>query len=361
MVTGGATIPILFMVAADADNTNAQSLNAREIGLRLDPKRFLSTLFYEREPDPRLVNRAGIRLARLPSTRRTWSILKEMMSGHRVIAYVDYSPAAWLFVHVPRLVRRRAKTVMHAEAPIAQMAGATRLVHFLRDGTVQRCDVCTAITDFVVRDLSKEGIRSQFTLPVGVDTKFFVPPETRKSARPTVLFAGTLIERKGVVLVIEAASRLPEAEFLLVGSARDGFDAVLRKRCEELRVGNVQFLGAQSQAALMRIMQGSDIFLLPSRLEGLPKVTLEAAATGLPCVVFRDYETPSVVDSVTGFQVETLDGMIDRLRMLVQDPDLRVRMGAAAVEHARKFDWDVVAALWQNTYLQIAGRADDSR
>ena len=101
-------------------------------------------------------------------------------------------------------------------------------------------------------------------------------------------------------------------------------------------------------------MRDSDIFLLPSRLEGIPKVTLEAAATGLPCVVFRDYETPSVVDGKTGYQAGTIEEMMLALEKLILDRTLRQRMGAAAREHVQQFDWDLVADLWRKAYLEIA-------
>jgi glycosyltransferase involved in cell wall biosynthesis len=147
---------------------------------------------------------------------------------------------------------------------------------------------------------------------------------------------------------------LPDAVFWIVGPARHGFDEVLRKRCQEQRIKNVEFHGPQPQTSLAALMQRSDIFLLPSRLEGLPKVTLEAAASGLPCVVFRDYETPSVIEGVTGFQVTSFEEMVSRLRLLVGSQELRLRMGAAAVEHAKRFDWDLVAPGWQQVYSQVA-------
>ncbi len=100
------SIRVLFMVSVDSDNTNAQSLNAREIALRLDAQRFTSTLFYENQPDSRLLNSPGIRLVKLPKKRRTWAILKEMFGGHQLITYMDYSPASLLFVHSPRVLRR---------------------------------------------------------------------------------------------------------------------------------------------------------------------------------------------------------------------------------------------------------------
>jgi len=95
-------------------------------------------------------------------------------------------------------------------------------------------------------------------------------------------------------------------------------------------------------------------------LEGIPKVTLEASATGLPCVVFHDYETPSVVDGKTGFQVRTFEEMVDRLCTLVQDAKLRSEMSAAARVHACSFDWDIVAHIWEQAYLQIAEGSSQS-
>jgi len=75
----------------------------------------------------------------------------------------------------------------------------------------------------------------------------------------------------------------------------------------------------------------------------------------LPCVVFNSYETPSVVDGLTGFQVASLEEMVDRVKLLVREPGRRQEMGEQAIRHAKKFDWDIVAAQWQETYLRVAG------
>jgi glycosyltransferase involved in cell wall biosynthesis len=348
---------LLWMVSADAANTNAQSLNAREIALRIDPEVFESTFFVEDKPDPRLQIHPAIRLVNLPARRRTRTVLKEMLTGKQLITYVDYSPASYIFLHLPRAIRKGALTVVHVEAPMGQLEGASRQLRFLYNGIVPRCDFHTGITDFVVRDMEKAGLHSVATLPVGVDTRRFVSPKKpRESTTPTVLFAGTVIERKGVLLVLEIARSLPQARFLIVGSARGGFDQVVRKRAEELGLKNVQLIGPQSQDQVLQIMQRSSIFLLPSHLEGIPKVTLEAAATGLPCVTFNSYETPSVVHGQSGFQVRSLEEMIECVKLLVEDPGKRLELGAAAVRHAKKFDWDVVAPKWQAAYLQMLGK-----
>lgn len=348
-------VRVLFLAGVDADNTNAQSLNVREIVLRLDPEKLLSTVLYEREPDARLKNRPGIRLLQLPARNKTLRILREMLADYDIVAYMDYSPASYAFLHLPRAVRR-AKAVMHVEAPSGQLTNPSRLLRFLYEGVRSRCDVYTAITEFIAQEFQRSAQKTASRiLPVGVDTSLFGPPAERTNRAPVVLFAGTVIERKGPQYVIDAAVRFPDTVFRIVGAGRGGFEEVLRERIAQSGLRNVTLDGPKAQLQLLEIMRQSDIFLLPSRLEGIPKVTLEAAATGLPCIVFRDYETPSVIDGVSGFQVTTIEEMMQVLAQLIADRSLRQRMGAAGREYMTNFDWDSVSRQWQSAYLEIAG------
>ena len=141
---------VLFLPDVDRDNTNAQSLNVREIVLRLDPEKFDCTLWYEREPEPRLRNLSNVRLLQLPSRRKTLRILREMLAGHDLVAYMDYSPASYMFLRVPRPLRR-AKAVMHVEAPTAQLTNPSPELRRLYEGVRSRCDIYTGITGFVAR------------------------------------------------------------------------------------------------------------------------------------------------------------------------------------------------------------------
>src|SRR5689334_15790421 len=149
-------IEILWMASADAGNTNAQSLNAREVALRLDPEMFRSIFFYDTEPDPRL-SRGPATLIRLPEKHRTWTILKELFAGHDLVTYVDYSPASYVFLHSPRRLRRGTLAVMHVEAPIGQLEGASWQLKFLHDGVASKADIHIAITDFVAREMESMG------------------------------------------------------------------------------------------------------------------------------------------------------------------------------------------------------------
>jgi glycosyltransferase involved in cell wall biosynthesis len=352
-------VRILFFRAVDHDLVNAQSLNTREIALRLDAERFECTMFYSHEPDPRLVKRPNFKLVKLPGRAKTFTFLKECFAGYDLITYLDYSPAGYLFMKTPRLLRRRPKTIIHAEAPFAQMINPSWLQLLLFHGVVDKCDVRTGITDYVADDICRISGRSALhILPVGVDCAFFTPPAERSNAIPVVLFVGTLIERKGVGLLLDAAAALPESRFRIVGGAREGYDQYLMDRVRKDRLTNVIFEGALGQQEIASAMQESDVLVLPSRLEGLPKVTLEAAASGLPCIVFRDYQTPSVVDGITGYQIDTVEEMKQRLASLLSDRELRQRMGEAARRHATTFDWDIVSKKWAEAYREIASGDD---
>jgi glycosyltransferase involved in cell wall biosynthesis len=343
-------IRILFNVRADAENYNAQSLNAREIALRLDAAHFESTLFFERSPDTRVL-REGIRTVKLPRRYKTIRILREMLGRYDFIVYIDLSPSSYIYLHLPRSLRRATKSVLCLEGTRGNLDDVSATVRKYADYAVRHVDLMTAISEFVAQDACDLcGIRPDMIIPVGVDTKVFCPPTERHHVVPTILFVGHLIKRKGAELVLEAAREFPQAFFRLIGNVRDDFGRKLLSQDERVKLPNVRIEKVMPQAQLAEAMRDSDIFILPSRIEGMPKVTLEAAATGLPCIVFSDYKTPSVADGVTGFQVETFEQMLDRLQLLIQDADLRRRMGAAATSYAKQFDWDHIAAQWQATF-----------
>jgi len=343
-------IRILFNVCADAENYNAQSLNAREIALRLDAAHFESTLFFERSPDTRVL-RKGIRTVKLPRRCKTIRILREMMGRYDFIVYIDLSPASYIYLHLPRSLRRSTRSVLCIEGTSGNLDGVSSVVRKYADYALRQTDVRTAVSQYVAREIQDlYGIKTDFVIPVGVDTKVFCPPTERHHAVPTILFVGHLIKRKGADLVLDAAQEFPQAFFRLVGNVRDDFGRKLLSQDERVNLLNVKIEKAMPQAQLAEAMRDSDIFILPSRIEGMPKVTLEAAATGLPCIVFSDYKTPSVADVVTGFQVETFEQMLDRLRVLIQDADLRHRMGAEATSYAKQFDWDHIATQWEATF-----------
>jgi glycosyltransferase involved in cell wall biosynthesis len=348
-------IRVLFNVLADADNYNAQSLNAREIAVRLDPEKFDSTFFYLQAVGSQL-RRPGIRSLRLPQRGMTPRILWAMLTQADLIFNLDLSPASYAYLHLPRAARGRTLALLNIEGrPEGNLADVSATLRKYAAYVAQHADVRIAISDFLARDFALFfGRAAEFVLPLGVDTRMFTPPAARRERMGTVLFVGHLLERKGVALVLEAARQFPGVCFRVIGSARDEFGERVKRDAGAL--SNVQIEAPMPQPQLAQVMRESDLLLLPSRAEGVPKVTMEAAACGLPSVIFRDYESPSVEDGRTGFQVATTDEMMERIRLLLEDAPLRRRMGAAAVELARKSDWDVIAPRWASLFTELVSR-----
>jgi len=348
-------IKILFNVWADANNTNAQSLNARDIALRLAPACFESSMFVRGKPDPRLLEHNGIRLIRLPRRLGSAKMLAQLVWGkYDILFYQPYIKCAEWYRLLIRMGKKK-KLIVPVEGFIEnttpENVRALRKFHEV----LTRSDVVVPISEFLREWIEREiGLKSCFCIPVGVDTNFFTPIPRNGSNHIHIIFVGRLIERKGVHLVLEAARIFPGVEFVIVGTSYDREDNLfatgLMQRTLQEGLRNVNFLGKLSQVELRDLMQTSDILLLPSRIEGIPKVTLEAAATGMPCIVFNDYRTPSVLHNVTGFQVNTVEEMLKRLRELIENKHLRSKMGAAGAEHAKKFDWRIIAKQWEQVF-----------
>ncbi|MBC7939604.1 MAG: glycosyltransferase family 4 protein, partial [Chitinophagaceae bacterium] len=97
--------------------------------------------------------------------------------------------------------------------------------------------------------------------------------------------------------------------------------------------------------ALAQRYREASVFVLPTLMEGMPLVVLEAMACGLPVVVTRNGPAGIVRDGVDGFIVPERDpGAIAHcLQRLYDDPVLRARMGRSAATRALEFSWDVYA------------------
>jgi glycosyltransferase involved in cell wall biosynthesis len=147
------------------------------------------------------------------------------------------------------------------------------------------------------------------------------------------VFVGNIIAHKGLHVALEALSTLGTGWRLRVaGSGPD--EARCRLLAGRLGLGaQVEFLGRQSAQAVERILGDSDVLVLPSEMEGLPYVILEAMASSLPVVSSGVFGIPeAVVDGETGLLVPPRDpaALAAALARLIGNADLRARMGANA-------------------------------
>jgi glycosyltransferase involved in cell wall biosynthesis len=191
-------------------------------------------------------------------------------------------------------------------------------------------------------------------IPYGID----VPERFTGRERTTpvrLLAVGRMVAKKAPVLTLDAFRRARDGSTAmrldyvgsgpLLSSARH-FVATLGLQ------DSVALLEGQTNQAVHALMRAADVFVQHSMCdpdtgdeEGLPVSILEAMAHGLPVVATRHAGIPEAVEhGVTGFLVEEGDSvaMAQRIQQLAGDHSLRIAMGRAGWERARRlFDWSL--------------------
>lgn len=188
-------------------------------------------------------------------------------------------------------------------------------------------------------------------VPEGIDAEAWRPvPRPGGGDRRTVLSVARQYPRKNTETLLRALARVrrrvPAVEARVVGGGPRL--PALRELARSLGLDEVvTFLGELEDPADVRAEYGAaDLFCLPSRQEGFGIVFLEAMASGLPVVAGDAAAVPEVVpDGEAGLLVPPEDegALADALVRLLEDPELRERMGARGLERADEFAWDRVA------------------
>jgi teichuronic acid biosynthesis glycosyltransferase TuaC len=147
----------------------------------------------------------------------------------------------------------------------------------------------------------------------GVDVDKFTLPETPpRNAVKRIITVAQLIPRKNHQLLLRAYAQLPPdvrrgATLEFVGGGP--IQPQLERLAAELGIGDrVRFAGRISHEEMIRDLQQSDLFCLPTHSEGMPVATIEAMACGLPVVASNVDGIPeSVVEGVSGMLVPPAD------------------------------------------------------
>jgi glycosyltransferase involved in cell wall biosynthesis len=183
-----------------------------------------------------------------------------------------------------------------------------------------------------------------------------------------ILALGRLIEVKGLHLLAAAADQIlgprPHAHLVIAGDGpmRPQLESIIsRAACRD----RIHLPGALPRSDVARLMAEADLFVNPGiidsggRAEGLGITTIEAMASGLPCVGSRvGGISETIVDNVTGLLVPPADtaALAGAVGRLTDDADLRRRMGVAARDVAReRFTWPVLAGQVAAVYQEVLG------
>lgn len=349
------------------------------MALRLDPDRIVvyastwkrgregaeaTAAFDAEQPFPVVRDRTTMLLPTPRVTRRAAQLLRE--HGCTSVWFGAAAPLGLMAPALRRAGARRLVATTHGhEAGWAQLPAARQLLGRIGEGT----DTITYLGEYtrarIATALTPGAADRMVQLPPGVDEKTFHPGSGGEqvrarlglSERPVVVCVSRLVPRKGQDTLIEAMPRIlravPDAVLLIVGGGP--YEKDLHQRARDTGVADsVRFTGAVPWAELPAHYGAGDVFAMPCRtrrggldVEGLGIVYLEASATGLPVVAGDSGGAPdAVLDGETGWVVRggSPAESADRIVTLLQDPELRARMGARGREWVEeKWRWDLLA------------------
>lgn len=194
-------------------------------------------------------------------------------------------------------------------------------------------------------------VQARYIKGSGVDLKEFCYIPEPVEGKIIILLTARMIVEKGVFVLTEAAEKLrveyeDKAEFWIVGGLDDHPGAITRDQLDAVCDGRyVKWLGRRED--VKELLQQCHIFAFPSYyMEGLPKSLIEACAIGRPIVTTDNIGCRDVVtDGVNGYLVPVKDSVAlgEKIKVLIDNPDLRVQMGLASRKVAEEsFSVDLV-------------------
>ena len=146
-----------------------------------------------------------------------------------------------------------------------------------------------------------------------------------------LLFVGANFQRKGLPTIIRALPQIlaHHAGTRLIVIGKDPNEKAVRKLCLKLNVHDyVQFLGWLPHEEVKNHYRRSDLFVMPSLLEGFGLVFLESMASGVPVIGSTAGGTCELIeDGINGFLVRPLDSktLAQKACMLLENPSLRTQ------------------------------------
>lgn len=227
--------------------------------------------------------------------------------------------------------------------------------------TIESADAIAAVSRFDLQqcrevfDVDEDKLH---LLPNAVDPQVFSPCVGDGPDPPVVTYIGRLEQWKGAGSFLEIARlvgrELPKVVFQIVGTG-SMFEEMQAKAAR--LDANVRFLGEVDHNLIPDVLRASSVLVLPSFIEGLPTVCLEALSCAVPVVAADTGGTSEVViEGKTGFlrPAHDLEAFADRILALLKDEGMRRRMGAAGrtlIEES--YSWARVAEMTERLYNNL--------
>lgn len=127
----------------------------------------------------------------------------------------------------------------------------------------------------------------------------------------------------------------------------------LKKQCEEMKLPNFHFKGQVSSDEVDREMSESDLFVLVSRTEGLPRVIIEAMAQGLPVIGAKVGGIPELLNEEVLIEKNDAAALAQKIYDLLSQRDFYTRSSARNLAEAKEYDTAVLRSRREEFYQTL--------
>src|ERR1039458_2183296 len=209
-----------------------------------------------------------------------------------------------------------------------------------------------------------------YTVPNGVNLDQFRPdPESGARMRSAlgispsaavVLYVGRVCEQKGSDTLLSAVPAVRDAlrpvQFVVAGPPSQFGQTRPTSLLARMINAGVRYLGAADEGDLAALYNMCDVFVMPtSRAEMFGMAVAEAEACGKPVVCSALGGLLEAASERSALFVRPRDAaaLSAGITTLLSDPERRARMGAAGIQHVRRFAWPAVATSFRAVYEEM--------
>ncbi|MFB2773243.1 glycosyltransferase [Pelatocladus sp. BLCC-F211] len=227
---------------------------------------------------------------------------------------------------------------------------------------------CTSASE--AEDVRNFGIKTPtITLPLGVNQPIYLPDAKQKlhylyeipTDTPVVLFLSRLHYKKRPDLLVRSLGQLAAQDYnfhlILAGSGEPDYIDDLKNLIASLGLSSqTSFTGFVTGDNKQLLLQGCDIFVLPSFSENFGIAVAEAMAVGLPVIVTPGVQiAPEIAEARAGLVVEgEEDTLANAITQLLKSPELRQQLGKNGQNLANnRYSWNAIAQNLSTAYQSI--------
>ena len=329
-------------------------------------------------PIYRILVRVGRRTSELLAGLKTVLFFARTQHRFDIVNVHGFSRKSVLLHRLARLAGKRFVLTLQTgghDEPTAARALGPRAFH-----AYANADLVISVSPGLARAYLDGGLPESKLrrVPNAVDTNRFRPATDEERAalrqelrlpheRRVVLFVGYFSTDKRPDVLYDAWSRVyanRNSILVFVGATESSYQEVnaamapaIRGRAEaEGRANDVMFVAPTR--AIEKYYRAADVYVLPSRREGLPIALLEAMASGLACIATRlEGSTDSIIDDgASGLLVDIsdVDGFAGALARVLSDPEYARALGRAARQRVvERYSIEQTASQWLAAYQEV--------